>query len=143
PPSGRSTGHARLRRRRLRRQRVLGPGPAEVRGLGPHAVPSRRPMLDRSTPAYWLARFTMGLSLLALAGAGVVRQMLGQVDQIGLGTLLAGVFGFHLSLSAVTPLVRLLTRNAHRRSRWSDAARDAFARASLPRRVYYLLASVA
>ncbi len=100
-------------------------------------------MPDRSSLGYWLGRFTIGLVLLTAAGTGVVRQMVGQVDQIGLGTLLAGVVGFHLALTAVTPLVRLLTRNAHRRSQWTSAATDAFARASLPRRIYYLLVSVA
>jgi DnaJ-domain-containing protein 1 len=120
------------------------------RALARRSVATRAPaaslpaaMLDRSSLGYWLLRFAVGLALLAAAGFGIVRQLLGQVDQIGIGTLVAGIVGFHLALGAVTPLVRLLTRNAHRRSHWQQAANDAFARASLPRRVYYLLASVA
>jgi DnaJ-domain-containing protein 1 len=122
---------------------AMGRSAETAAGRGPRVASPRSAMPARSTLGYWLGRFAVGLALLAAAGFGVVRQLLGHVDQIGIGTLLAGIFGFHLALGAVTPLVRLLTRNAHRRSPWQSAANEAFARASLPRRIYHLLVSVA
>lgn len=100
-------------------------------------------MPDRSTLHYWSLRFLLGIALLALAGTGMVPRLLRIPDPIGLGTLLVGLFGFHFALGAVTPLVRLLTRSSRLRVAWTEAAREAFARASLPRRVWYLLVAVA
>lgn len=100
-------------------------------------------MPDRSTLHYWLLRFLLGLLLLTAAGTGLLPRLLRIPDPIGLLGLLAGLTGFHFAYSAVTPMVRLLTLNARLRTRWNEAARDTFARASLPRRIYYLLASVA
>jgi DnaJ-domain-containing protein 1 len=100
-------------------------------------------MADRSTLQYWALRFVLGLLLLAAAGTGFVLRVLRVPDTFGLLRLGLGLWGFHLALSAVTPLVRLGTRHARLRVQWNEAARDAFARASLPRRIFYLLASVA
>lgn len=100
-------------------------------------------MPDRSTLQYWALRFLVGILLLGAAGTGFFVRVLHLPDRLGLLSLLAGLTGFHLAFSAVTPMVRLLTRNAWLRRQWTEAARDAFARASLPRRIYYLLASVA
>ncbi len=100
-------------------------------------------MPDRSSLEYWIGRFLLGLALLVAAGLGLVPRLLRIPDAIGFTTLIVGAFGFHFAFSAVTPLVRMLTRNARMRVQWNEAAHDAFARASLPRRIYYLLASVA
>lgn len=100
-------------------------------------------MPDRSTLQYWALRFLLGLLMLGAAGTGFVPRILRVPDHLGLLTLVVGLTGFHLAFTAVTPIVRLLTQNARLRTQWSEAARDTFARASLPRRIYYLLASVA
>lgn len=100
-------------------------------------------MFPRSSLHYWAGRFLLGTVLLVTAGLGLVPRLLGVKDDLGLLSLITGIVGFHFALSAVTPLVRLLTRHAHMRSAWDEAAREAFARASLPRRIYYLLAAVA
>jgi DnaJ-domain-containing protein 1 len=100
-------------------------------------------MPDRSSLRYWVGRFLFGLLLLAVAGLGVVRRVVGPRDPIGLLTVFTGLVGFHLAWSAATPMVRLLVRRARVHDAWSDAARAAFARASLPRRIYHLLVAVA
>jgi DnaJ-domain-containing protein 1 len=48
-----------------------------------------------------------------------------------------------LAFSSVTPIVRFAAHRSRTRQVWGDAAQAAFARASLPRRIYYLLAAVA
>ena len=96
-------------------------------------------MPPRSSVAYWFGRFLIGIALLAFAGLGMFRQVL----PMGLVTFLFGFAGFYLALSSITPLVRLASLHARTRAAWSEAAADAFARASLPRRIYYLLAAVA
>lgn len=100
-------------------------------------------MFPRSSLHYWAGRFLLGISLLVAAGFGLVPPLLGVKDALGLLSLIAGIVGFHFALTAVTPLVRHLTRSARMRTVWDDVAREAFARASLPRRIYYLLAAVA
>jgi DnaJ like chaperone protein len=100
-------------------------------------------MFDRSSLQYWGARFLLGLGLIAAAGFRLVPRVLHIQDSTGLLTLLLGLLGFHLARGAVTPLVRIMARERQLRGNWSEAATTAFARASLPRRVYYLLAAVA
>ncbi|MFO1077407.1 MAG: DnaJ domain-containing protein [Planctomycetota bacterium] len=88
----------------------------------------------QSRPQYWYARFLAGITMIVLAGA------------FGIGkpfSLLVGLSGFWLAIGAVTPVIRLLTREVHAHREWSNEATAAFARASLPRRIYYLLAAVA
>jgi DnaJ-domain-containing protein 1 len=99
-------------------------------------------MADRSSPRYWLQRFLFGLLLIVLAGTGdgIVPQL---PDRLGLLRLATGLLGFWLALTAVSPLVRAWTRDARVRVLWTEAARDTFARASLPRRIFFLLSSVA
>ncbi len=90
-------------------------------------------MFDRSTLQYWLGRFVLGLALLVAAGS----RMFG-LTSVGLGLL-----GFHLALSSVGPVTRLSNYRHHTRKSWGEAARTAFDRASLPRRIFYLLVAVA
>jgi len=99
-------------------------------------------MLDRSTARYWILRFLLGLALLAAAGLGFV-QRLRIADQMGLMTLLVGVVGFRIAFTSTAPMARLLNRRRVLQQQWSEQAKDAFARASLPRRVHYLLTAVA
>ncbi|MCA8964528.1 MAG: DnaJ domain-containing protein [Planctomycetes bacterium] len=94
-------------------------------------------MFAPSTPQYWLGRFAFGCLLIAFAGLGIVARgnpLLGVV---------AGFWGFYLAITATQPLVRMATIVRHSTGSWSRAANEAFARASLPRRIYYLLAAVA
>ena len=99
-------------------------------------------MFDRSSPRYWILRFLLGLALLAAAGLGLV-QRLRIGDQMGLLTLLVGVVGFRIAFTSTAPMARALNRERLQQQRWSQQANDAFARASLPRRVHYLLTAVA
>ncbi|MBL9076987.1 MAG: TerB family tellurite resistance protein [Planctomycetes bacterium] len=99
-------------------------------------------MPPRTAPSYWLLRFAAGMLLLLAAGLRLFQRLL-PGDALGLTTVLPGLLGFYLSLSSITPLVRALTLHARTRRAWSEAARELFARASLPRRVYYLLTAVA
>ncbi len=100
-------------------------------------------MADRSSLQYWALRFLLGIVLLIAAGTGFVTRVLHLRDPIGLITLVVGLFGFHFAFRSVPPLVRALTRNARMRVQWSEAAQATFARASLPRRIYYLLLAIA
>jgi DnaJ-domain-containing protein 1 len=100
-------------------------------------------MPARSPVAYWGLRLLAGLALLALAGSGALIRLLPLRDPLGVVNLVAGLGGFWIAYQAVTPFVRALAMQQRAASAWNDAARDAFARASLPRRIYYLLASVA
>jgi DnaJ-domain-containing protein 1 len=99
-------------------------------------------MFDRSSPRYWILRFLLGLALLAAAGLGLV-QRLRIGDQMGLLTLLVGVVGFRIAFTSTAPMARALNRERLQQQQWSQQAKDAFARASLPRRVHYLLTAVA
>lgn len=99
-------------------------------------------MPPRSTLRYWLLQFLGGIALLIAAGLGFVQRIL-PANPLGIGTILPGFLGFYLALSSITPIVRLLTLESRTRRAWSEAATEAFARASLPRRIYYLLAAVA
>jgi DnaJ-domain-containing protein 1 len=99
-------------------------------------------MFDRSTARYWILRFLLGLALLAAAGLGLV-QRLRIGDQMGLLTLLVGVVGFRIAFTSTAPMARALNRERLQQQQWSQQAKDAFARASLPRRVHYLLTAVA
>jgi DnaJ like chaperone protein len=100
-------------------------------------------MFDRSAPQYWILRFLLGLALIAGVGTGLLQRLLRVPDPLGLLTVLLGLLGFSLAFGAATPLARLLTQNRRLREQWTEATRAAFARASLPRRVYYLLVAVA
>ncbi|MCR9246111.1 MAG: DnaJ domain-containing protein [bacterium] len=88
----------------------------------------------RNKPHYWYGRFAVGLLLLVVAGTGKVPAPL---------SVVLGIGGFWLALQATGPLIRLLSRGMHARSHWHDTAQKTFERASLPRRIYYLLAAVA
>ncbi|MCA8952824.1 MAG: DnaJ domain-containing protein [Planctomycetes bacterium] len=88
----------------------------------------------RSKPQYWYGRFGIGVLLIVVAGSGRVPAPL---------AVLLGFGGFLLALQSIAPLVRLMTRQVHAHSAWHDSATRMFERASLPRRIYYLLAAVA
>lgn len=96
----------------------------------------------RSTLRYWVLRFLAGIVLLAMAGLGVFQRLL-PGNPLGIATILPGFAGFYMALSSITPIVLLLTVEARTRRAWGEVAHEAFERASLPRRVYYLLAAVA
>lgn len=96
-----------------------------------------------SAVQHWGLRLFGGLALLALAGSGMLVRILPLRDPLGVVNLAAGLAGFWIAFHAVPPFVRALTQRQRAASAWNEAARDAFARASLPRRIYYLLASVA
>ena len=100
-------------------------------------------MPPRSSPNYWIGRFLLGIALILGAGLGLFQRLLRVGDPIGLISLVCGFFGFVLAYSSITPLVRYATLSARTRRAWTEAAHEAFARASLPRRIYYLLAAVA
>jgi DnaJ-domain-containing protein 1 len=100
-------------------------------------------MLHPGTPQYWFARFALGLTLLVTAGLRVLPRVLPLHDPIGIVTVLVGGTGFWLAYTSITPLLRWYLLQSHMQKAWSAAASEAFARASLPRRVWYLLASVA
>jgi len=85
-------------------------------------------------PQYWYGRLAIGLALLALVGFGRLR---------GPVAVLLGTAGFVLAIRSISPVVRLLTRQVHAQRAWNEAATSAFQRASLPRRIYYLLTAVA
>ncbi|MGK0434002.1 MAG: DnaJ like chaperone protein [Planctomycetota bacterium] len=100
-------------------------------------------MFDRSTLQYWLSRFVFGLVLLVAAGSGMIQRLLPIKDPLGLPSLGLGLLGFHLALTAVGPVTRLSNYRQRTRKTWGDAARNQFDRASLPRRIFYLLSAVA
>ena len=100
-------------------------------------------MADRSTLRYWMGRFALGLAILVAAGLGVVPRVLHLRDPIGLATLFLGMVGFYIAYTAVGPMTRLASFRSRTRKEWGEAARRAWARASLPRRIYYLLVAVA
>ncbi len=99
-------------------------------------------MLSPTTPSYWLLRFVLGVLMIALAGLGFVARLTRGSDPVGLGTLVVGFWGFWLALSATRPLA-LMTWGAWRHGVWTRAESETFARASVPRRTYYLLTAVA
>ncbi|MBM3973164.1 MAG: hypothetical protein FJ301_03580 [Planctomycetes bacterium] len=92
---------------------------------------------------HWGGRLFGGLALLAFAGSGGLVRVLRLADPGGVVTLIAGMLGFAIAYRAIGPFARALGGQRRAQPTWNDAARDAFARASLPRRIYYLLASVA
>ncbi|MCB9878821.1 MAG: TerB family tellurite resistance protein [Planctomycetes bacterium] len=100
-------------------------------------------MPDRNSIQYWLGRFALGVVLLLAAGTGIVQRVLHIPDRTGLITVGLGLYGFHLALSSSGPMVRLLGYRSRTHRQWSDAAQAAWQRASLPRRIFYLLAAVA
>ena len=100
-------------------------------------------MFDRTTLQYWLTRFAIGLALLVTSGTGMLYRILPIKDPIGLISLSIGLMGFHLALGSVGPISRLSSYRQNTRKEWGAAARQAFERASLPRRVFYLLVAVA
>lgn len=99
-------------------------------------------MFARSSISHWIARFIGGITLIVAAGCGLPRRIL-PADPMNLFTFGLGFAGFLLALHAVTPLVRFVSMESRVRREWTRAATEAFAQASLPRRVYYLLAAVA
>lgn len=98
-------------------------------------------MPSRNTVEYWASRFAIGVALLAAAALGLVARLFGPSG--GALNFFAGALGFWLAFSSITPLVRFQALRGQMRTVWQEAAREAFARASLPRRIYYLLAAVA
>lgn len=100
-------------------------------------------MLDRSTLQFWLGRFALGIALLIAGGSGLLGRVLHLNDPSGVLRLLVGTFGFYLAYTSVGPSTRLLNYQARTKQHWSDDARRAFHRASLPRRLFYLLIAVA
>lgn len=98
-------------------------------------------MSATSSPRYWIVRFAIGLSMLVLAG--LLPRVLRFRDPLGVLPLSLGFYGFYIALTAVGPMVRSFAYLAHTRKAWSEAAHEAFARASLPRRIFYLLVAVA
>lgn len=100
-------------------------------------------MADRSTLSFWVGRFALGVGLLTAAGLGVVPRILHLRDPMGIATLFLGCLGFYIAMNAVAPMTRLYSFRSRTRREWSDAARRAWDRASLPRRIFYLLSAVA
>ena len=85
----------------------------------------------------------LGLAVLVAAGLGVLPRVFHLRDPIGLATLLLGAIGFWIAYTSIPPMIRLADLRVRTRRQWSEAARAAFQRASLPRRIYYLFAAVA
>ena len=100
-------------------------------------------MADRSSLQFWLGRFTLGVIILAAAGLRVVPRIVPLKDPLGLATMALGFVGFYIALTAIGPITRLFSYRDRTRKEWGDAARQAWQRASLPRRIYYLLFAVA
>ena len=100
-------------------------------------------MADRSSLQFWVGRFALGVGLLTAAGLGVVPRVLHLRDPMGLATLFLGFVGFYIAIQAVAPMTRLFSYRNRTRREWSEAARRAWDRASLPRRIFYLLSAVA
>jgi uncharacterized tellurite resistance protein B-like protein len=99
-----------------------------------------------SPSTYWFARFVAGTGLLFLAGLGWPGRFLGAVmplDEIRQFDFLVGVCGFWLAVRAVAPLVALTAARAQVRREWGHDVHDAFERASLGRRVFFLLLGIA
>ncbi len=88
----------------------------------------------RTSPQYWYGRCAIGALLIVIAGTGRLPGPL---------AVILGIGGFILAMNSIGPMIRLLTREVHARRRWGDDANRTFLRASLPRRIYYLLAAVA
>lgn len=97
-------------------------------------------MPPRDTARYWLARFAIGIALLVLAGIGALGPLLGRFRP---AAVLLGFYGFYVAWSSITPLVRVLTLHSRMRTAWTEQAQETFARATLPRRIFYLLTSIA
>ena len=100
-------------------------------------------MADRSSLQFWLGRFTLGVVILAAAGLRVVPRLIPLKDPLGLATMALGFVGFYIALTAIRPITLLVSYRDRTRKQWGDAARQAWQRASLPRRIYYLLFAVA
>lgn len=103
-------------------------------------------MFLRSDPKYWLLRFGAGVAMILAAGLGVFSRTGGRMGgevSTGWVTLIVGFWGFYLAFGAIQPLIRMSARAQARSRPWSESATDQFARASLPRRVFYLLTAVA
>lgn len=100
-------------------------------------------MADRSTLQFWVGRFALGVGLLTAAGLGVIPRVLHLRDPMGIATLFLGFVGFYVAIRAVAPMTRLYSYRSRTQREWSEAARRAWDRASLPRRIFYLLSAVA
>jgi DnaJ like chaperone protein len=98
-------------------------------------------MADRSSLQFWILRFVLGIALMLAAGLPILSRLL--PDPIGLTRVALGFVGFYIALQAVGPATRIQNYRARTKKEWSAAARDAWQRASLPRRIYYLLVAVA
>ena len=98
-------------------------------------------MPSRDTIQYWIGRFLLGLVMVVAAAKGMILPLPGAARY--LASFLQIVGGFYFAYSSITPMVRLATVNARTRNAWTESATNAFSRASLPRRIYYLLAAVA
>jgi DnaJ-domain-containing protein 1 len=88
----------------------------------------------RTSPHFWYGRLVLGVVLLLLVGSRAVAGPL---------AVLLGVAGFLFAIKSVAPVVRLLGREVHAHSSWARDATQTFRRASLPRRIYFLLVAVA
>lgn len=99
----------------------------------------------RSAIAIQALRFAAGMAMLWIGGNGwLIRLARGPLALLGVvGSVALAYTGFRLAVTAITPLVRAWSASWRQQAEWNDAAREAFARASLPRRIYYLLASIA
>lgn len=102
-----------------------------------------RHMTAGSPLQHWGLRFVGGIALLALGGSGALLRLLHLPAALWPLSVVVGFAGFRLALAAAGPLARLALLQRRAQTAWNDAARNAFVRASLPRRIYYLLASVA
>jgi DnaJ-domain-containing protein 1 len=100
-------------------------------------------MLDRTTLQYWVGRFLIGLVLLIASGTGMLHRALPLKDPFGFLSIGLGLVGFHLALNAIGPITRLSSYQKNTQKAWAESAQNAFARASLPRRIFYLLVAVA
>ena len=98
-------------------------------------------MADRSSLKFWIGRFALGVALLLIAGMPPFNRLL--PDPLGLLRVSLGFIGFYIALHAVGPAARIASYRQRTKKAWSAAAKDAWQRASLPRRIYYLLFAVA
>ena len=100
-------------------------------------------MADRSSLQFWFGRFMLGVAILIAAGLRILPRVLPLRDPLGLATMALGFVGFYISLTAIGPMIRLVSYRDRTRKQWGEEARRTWERASLPRRIYYLLFAVA
>jgi uncharacterized tellurite resistance protein B-like protein len=99
-----------------------------------------------SPVTYWFARFVTGVGLLFLAGLGWPRRFLGAVIPLRESAFFDfafGIAGFWIAVRAVAPIVALTAASAQVRREWGRDVHEAFERATLGRRVFFLLLGIA